>query len=442
MYLHSRGIIFDWLGVRHNSLEHRPGGGYGTRMRRTHPFLTLALAAGALASGAAQAPAPSPASWPGLWGPSRNGEAVAPAAAPVLKELWRRPVAGGYSEIALAGDVGVTMELRSGGDVVVARDAATGRERWAQPVGPTFKGHDGSEDGPIATPALDGADVFAAGPHGHLVALDLASGRERWRHDLVREFGAGLPDWGFGSSPLVIGDLVVIPTGGERSRGLLAFDRTSGSLEWSAPHSKSRGYSSAVIATIAGMRQIVGAAGDRVYGVAPADGRVLWSLTGPDPLDVVANSPIVLPGDRVLYGTWNHSVLAKVTRSGETFSAAEVWRSTRLRAYNGPTLYRDGFLYTFTGPQLLCADASTGEVKWQERIGAGTLMGLGPFLVVLGQTSGELRIVRASPDRYQEVSRTTVFTPDVMSVTGPSLAGGRLLLRNVREMAAFAVTAQ
>lgn len=53
--------------------------------------------------------------------------------------------------------------------------------------------------------------------------------------------------------------------------------------------------------------------------------------------------------------------------------------------------------------------------------------------------SGELRIVRASPERYQEVSRTTVFTPDVMSVTGPSLAGGRLLLRNVREMAAFAV---
>ena len=332
------------------------------------------------------------------------------------------------------------MELRDGADHVVARDAATGRERWTVRVAPTFKGHDGADDGPIATPAIDGGDVFAAGPHGHLVALDLASGRERWRHNLVREFGAGVPDWGFGSSPLVAGNLVVVPTGGANSRGLLAFHRASGQLEWRAPHSTSRGYSSAVLATIAGLRQIVVAAGNRVYGVAPADGRTLWSVPGPDPLDVVSNSPVILPGDRVLYGTWNHSVLAKVTRIGETFSAAEVWRSTRLRAYNGPTLHRDGFLFTFTGPQLICADAATGAIRWQERVGAGTLMGLGPYLVVLGQTSGDLRIVRASPERYEELSRTAVFTPEVMSVTGPSLAGGRLFLRNVREIAAFALT--
>jgi outer membrane protein assembly factor BamB len=195
-----------------------------------------------------------------------------------------------------------------------------------------------------------------------------------------------------------------------------------------------------VLATIGGVRQIVGAAGDRVHGVAPADGRALWSITGPDPADVVANSPLVLPGDRVLYGTWNHSVLAKITRTGETFTAAEVWRSTRLRAYNGPTLHRDGFLFTFTGPQLICADAATGAVKWQERVGAGTLTGLGPYLAVLGQTSGDLRIVRASPDGYQEVSRTAVLAPDVTSVTGPSVAGGRLFLRNVKEIAAFAIT--
>jgi outer membrane protein assembly factor BamB len=355
----------------------------------------------------------------------------------VLTELWRVPVAGGYSEIAIAGDTAVTMELRNGADFVVARDAATGRDRWAVRVAPTFKGHDGSEDGPIATPAIEGADVFAAGPHGHLVALDLSSGRERWRHDLAREFGAEEPDWGFGSSPLVTGDLVVVPAGGEKSRGLLAFDRRTGALRWSTPHSKSRGYSSAVLATIGGARQIVAVAGDRVYGVAPADGRVLWNLAGPDPIDVTSNSVIVLPGDRLLYGTWNHSVLAKVTRQGDTFTAAEVWRSTRLRAYNGPTIHRDGFLYTFAGPQLICADLETGAIKWQERMGAGTLMGLGPYLVVLGQTSGELRVVRASPERYQEISRTAVLKPEVTSVTGPSVAGNRLFLRNVREVAAF-----
>ena len=409
-------------------------------MLRATSFWAAALAAGALASAAAQTARPPAASWPGLWGPSRNGEAAPRASAPALKELWRRPAAGGYSEIAVSGDTAVTMELRNGQDYVVARDAATGRDRWSVRVGPTFKGHDGSDDGPIATPAISGADVFAAGPHGHLVALDLATGLERWRHDLVREYGAEMPDWGFGSSPLVTGDLVVLPTGGAKSRGLLAFQRRTGQLQWSTPHAPGRGYSSAVLATIAGAQQIVVTAGERVYAVAPDAGRVLWSITGPDPLDVVSNSAIVLPGDRVLYSTWNHSVLSKVTNTGGTFAAAEVWRSTRLRAYNGPTLHRDGFLYTFTGPQLICADLATGAIKWQERVGAGTLMGLGDHLVVLGQTSGEMRIVRASSERYQEVSRTTVFKPEVMSVTGPSLAGGRLFVRNIREIVAFTVT--
>ena len=60
--------------------------------------------------------------------------------------------------------------------------------------------------------------------------------------------------------------------------------------------------------------------------------------------------------------------------------------------------------------------------------------------MVLGQTSGEIRIVRANPERYQEVSRTKVFTPEVVSVTGPSLSGGRLFVRNIREIVAFSVT--
>jgi hypothetical protein len=51
-----------------------------------------------------------------------------------------------------------------------------------------------------------------------------------------------------------------------------------------------------------------------------------------------------------------------------------------------------------------------------------------------------LRIVRASPAGYEELSRMRVFTPEVMSVTGPSFAGGRLFVRNVREMGAFRMT--
>lgn len=390
-------------------------------------------------SAAAHTQTPSPQSWPGLWGPARNGESPVrlAAAAPVPRELWRRSVAGGYSEIAVGGGHAVTMELRNGADFVVALDPATGREQWSAKVGATLKGHDGSDDGPIATPAIDGGGVFAAGPHGHLLALDAATGRERWRHDLVAEFGAGVPPYGFAASPLVERDLVIVPTGGPNSRGLLAFNRTTGQLVWNAAHAKTLAYSSAVAADIGGVRQIVAVAGDRIFAVAPVDGRLLWSIAGLGADKELATSPIVLPGDRVLYSSWDETVMVKVTRARDALSARELWRSPRLRAYNGPTIYRDGFLYGVAGPQLVCLDAETAEIKWRERTGEGTLVALGPHLLLLGQTSGELRVVRASPDGYAESRRTRVFAPEVISATGPTVAGGRVYLRNLREMAAF-----
>ena len=396
------------------------------------------LAVAAILACSAAATGQSDSAWPGLWGPARNGESrSAPDAPRVGREAWRRSVAGGYSEVAVAGARAITTELRRGDDYVVALDAATGRERWSARIAPTYKGHDGSADGPIGTPAIDGGDVFATGPNGHLLALDAATGKERWRHDLVREFDAQIPGWGFGSSALVVDDLVIVPTGGPRSRGLLAFDRATGRVKWNALHAKSPAYASAVLATIGGVRQIVAAAGDRVYAVAPADGRLLWSIAGLGAATDLATSPIVLPDDRVLYSSWDETVMLKISREGDALRAAEVWRSPRLRAYNGPTIYRDGSLFAVVGPQLVCADAATGEVRWRERTGEGTLAGMGPHLLLLGHTSGDLRVVKASPAGYAEVSRTRVFTPDVSSVTGPSVAGGRVYMRNLREMASF-----
>jgi outer membrane protein assembly factor BamB len=377
--------------------------------------------------------------WPGLWGTGRNGEAPAIGAPRVIKEVWRRSTAGGYSEIAVAGGRAVTAELRGGRDVIVALDPQTGRELWTAEIGATYKGHDGSDDGPIATPTLDEAFVFAVGPHGVLVALDAANGRERWRHDLVKEYGAEVPGWGFGASPLVEGTLVIVPTGGANSRGLLAFDRASGKLAWNTAHARTPAYSSAVSATLAGTRQIVAAAGDRVFAVSPTDGALAWSIAGLGADQAIANPPLILPGDRVLYSSWDTSVMLKIAKEGNALRATEVWRSPKLRAYNGPTVYRDGALFAFVGPWLVCADAATADIKWRERVGEGTLVAAGSHLLVLGQTSGDLRVVRISPERYDEVSRTRVLTPEVVSVTGPSVANGRIFIRNLREIAAFAV---
>lgn len=377
--------------------------------------------------------------WPGLWGSSRNGTTPARlTGSPRPSDaLWRRPIAGGYSEVAVGGGRAYTMELHDGTDFIVALDAGTGREQWRVRVGSTYRGHGGSDDGPISTPAVDGADVFALGPHGHLIAVDAASGKERWRHDLVAAFDATPPTWGFAASPLVEGRLVIVPTGGPKSRGLLAFDRATGRLVWNAAVARATAYSSAVSATIGGIRQIVAVAADRVYAVAPADGRVLWSAPGPGGTIEVANSALAIPGDRVLVSNWEQSMLLGISRQDGSLAAREIWRSPRLRGSNGPTIYRDGFLYGFAGPMLICMDVETADVRWRERTGPGSLIRAGDELVILGHESGELLIADLSPAAFRARHRARVLDEGVRAVTGPSFDGGRLYVRNLKEIVAL-----
>jgi outer membrane protein assembly factor BamB len=379
------------------------------------------------------------ADWPGLWGPARNG--TSPGRVTISssepKVLWRRSVAGGYSEIAVDGGRAFTMELHDGIDYITALDAASGRELWRVRVGPTYRGHGGSDDGPISTPAVEGSDLFALGPRGELIAVDVASGKERWRVDLVSAFSATAPTWGFAASPLIEGKLVIVPTGGPQSRGLLALDRATGQLVWNAPVSKVTGYASAVTATVGGVRQVITVASDSVYAVAPADGRILWTAAAFGGKGEVANSPIVLPGDRVLVSNWDESLLIGISRRGNEFVTREIWRSPRLRASNGPTIYHDGHLYGFSGAFLIAVNADTGEERWRERSGAGTVIAVGDQVLFLHQDSGELQVATVTSKAWTVQRRARVLTPGVRAVTGPSFSDGRLFVRNLKEIVAL-----
>jgi outer membrane protein assembly factor BamB len=387
----------------------------------------------------------SSSSWPGIWGPARNGTAVAsgtPARPSGFKELWRRKTQGGYSEVAVHGGSVFTGEASNGTDYIAAMDAATGKERWRAALGATYRGHDGSHDGPIATPAVGGNDVFAIGPYGTIVAIDAVSGKERWRHDLVKSFGAVAPIYGFGTSPLVEGSAVLVQTNGDKSQGLLAFDRATGKLLWNAKHGVRGGYSSPSAGVAAGVRQVVAAAGDNVFAISPSDGKVLWSIKGLGDPEQVANPPQFLSEDRVLVSSWGESILLKIGRTGEALAATELWRSPRLRASYSPAIYRDGHFYGFSGPFLLCVDAVTGDIKWRQRTYEGTLIGAGANLFVLSRASGELLVVEASPKAFTQVMTAPVFTPGSASYTGPSVVGNRIYLRNVEEIVAFTIEGQ
>lgn len=390
-------------------------------------------------------PAPAaPGEWPQLWGPtvSASVELAATAGRPSLRELWRRPLGSGFSGIALAAGRGYTGETDGTTDHAIAFELGSGRTLWRAALGETYRGHDGSRDGPIATPAVGGGRVFMAGPRGLLLALDAQSGRELWRKDLLAELAARAPFYGFGASPILVGERVVIQLGGPEKSGLVALEAASGRLAWSARPSETKGdsagYTMAVPAELGGEHQLIVTGHDRVFAVRASDGAVSWSHALAE-AEEPTRPPLALAPDRVLVSRGTSSTLLRLVREAGSWKAEEVWRSPRLKGGLSPTVHRQGSLFGYSGQYLLCVDAATGEPRWREKTNAGALIRVGSYLVVLGEQSGLLRIVEARAAGYLELARAAAFNAGAQSSTGPSYADGRIFVRNVEELVAFAM---
>lgn len=401
-----------------------------------------ALAAAAVLGLAAAAHAGANDDWPRLWGP--NGDARSDGAfrgstgeTPRARELWRRRIGSGFSAVSVVNDRGYTGESDGTLDHALAFEVATGREVWRTALGPTYRGHDGSRDGPISTPAVAGGRVFLVSARGLLFALEAASGKALWQRDLTAEDGAEEPFYGFATSPLVAGERVVVQAGGEK-HPLVALDAKSGAVLWTAAHSKGATYASPVLGTVAGVSQIVVLGNDVLYAVKPEDGSLLWSHpTGSK--DEATRPPLVLPDDRVLFSLYEEARLVKISGKDGALTAAEVWRTAKLKGTLSPTVFHRGHLFGLNAGYLVCLDPASAEVRWRQKVYPGSLILVDGHLVILGDQSGDLRVAEASPEGYHERLKVPVFNAGATSSTGPSFAGGRLFLRNVEEIVALEV---
>jgi outer membrane protein assembly factor BamB len=375
--------------------------------------------------------------WPGLWGAARDGATSNKLTLPDNASgriVWRRSIGSGFSGISVVGARGFTGESDGKDDHVVAFDPATGREAWRVRLGPTYRGHDGSKDGPLSTPTIEQGRLFILTPKGLLLALDAATGKQIWSHDLKAEYAGAEPVYGFTASPLVIGPRVIVPAGGT-THNLTAFDTTTGKLLWSVNHSKATGYASPVLATIGGRPHVVVHAGDAVFGVSPDNGSLLGTHALGAPIEA-DRPPLALPGDRILMQRWEESRMLKIESAGGGFAVRELWKSPRLRSSYSPTVLHEGHLYAMGGANLMCVDPADGNVLWREKVYPGSLILVDGQLIHLGEQSGELRVAAASPTGYKQKLKMPIFNAGATSFTTPSFAGGRLLLRNVEEMVA------
>ena len=375
--------------------------------------------------------------WPQWLGPHRNG--ISPETglfgkAPSFKESWRIHGGRGLSGLSVVGDRLYTMYIHSREEYAVCLDARNGEVMWRTPTtGSDLSGWQGGGR-TRATPTVDGKMVYFLTGYGRLLALDSQVGTQRWSRDLVLEFDSVRPGQDFATSPLVEGDLVLVEAGGKSSHSLMAFDKTSGEVAWTAG-SDERGYSSPIIATIGQTRQAVFFTGYGLIAVAPQNGQVLWKYHWMTSQSPNTATPVFIQPNRFFISSSSGmgGSVVEITATDKGYEVAEVWRNNNMQNHSATSIYYQGHLYGFDGSTLKCLDAETGEEKWKTRgYGHGTLIVADGHLVILGERCN-LGIAEATPAGFVEKVNALVFRRSSCE-TVPSLADGRIYLRDEKEI--------
>ncbi len=378
--------------------------------------------------------------WTDFRGPLRDGSYREQAVrtdwpAGGLTPVWKQPVGAGYASFVVAHGRAFTIEQRGPTEVVAAYDVPTGREIWTDTWPAEFRESMGG-DGPRATPTWADGTVYALGATGELRALDEATGSVSWRTNILSDSGARNLDWGMAAAPLVVDDALIVLPGGSGGRSVSAYDRRTGARLWSALDDQ-QAYAAPMLVTLGGRRQLLVLSATRLLGLTVDGGRVLWEYPFPTYNGINAAQPLLLGDDRVFvsasYGAG--AAVVEVIPAGEGFEVREVWRNTRMKNRFSSSVLYEGVIYGLDEAILAAVDADTGRLLWKGgRYGYGQVTLVGDSLVVLTE-DGDLALVRARPDRHQEITRFPVLEGKTWNP--PAIDGGYLLVRNLAEMAAF-----
>jgi outer membrane protein assembly factor BamB len=378
--------------------------------------------------------------WPGFRGSRRDGiipgvRIVTDWAASPPVELWRRLIGPGWSSFAVHGGLIYTQEQRGDDEVVSCYNAATGKPVWIHRDVTRFYDA-GSGPGPRGTPALGNGRVYALGATGIVNALNANDGAVVWSRNAASDTGATMPEWGFASSPLVVGDIVIVAASGR----LIAYDLATGNPRWRA-QTGGGGYSSPHLFTIGGVEQVLLMSGHGATSVVPADGKLLWEYPLASGMRIVqpalaSDGEILMTlGESGMGGTGLRRIAVAHGPGGWTVQ--ERWTSTGLKPSFNDFAVHNGYAFGLDGSILACIDLKDGQRKWKGgRYGGGQLVLLSDqdLLLVLSE-EGELALVGATADQFKELARFKAIEGKTWN--HPVLAGDRLLVRNGQEMAAF-----
>jgi outer membrane protein assembly factor BamB len=377
--------------------------------------------------------------FPQFLGPTGHGVVHSPPlaedwAANAPRKIWQIDLGSGLSGFSVVGNYAVTQEQRSDSELVSCYELNTGKLKWAHENKTRFS-EGTAGDGPRATVTIFDGRVYSMGATGILNCLDGRTGKTIWSRDTLAEYPQNHHQYGQSSSPLVFDNMVVVALGDSPTQSLAAYDSRNGVPLWVSGHDGSA-YSSPVVATLAGVKQVVTINNASVSGFNATDGKILWNYDWPG--GAKCSQPVPLPPDRVYfscaYGVG--SVLLKIEPiAGGHFFVHAIWKKPFIKTQFNQVVMRDGYAYGLDDGILCCQDLATGALKWKNgRYGSGQVL-LVNDLLLLNTDSGTFALARASPKKSDELTRYSLISSRVW--TSPTLSNGYLIMRGDCQAACY-----
>ena len=351
------------------------------------------------------------------------------------ERIWRKPIGGGYASFVAAGGKVFTIEQRRNQEIVAAYELKTGREVWSHGWDAQFQESMGG-DGPRATPTWHEGRIYALGAEGELRCLDAETGRRIWSKNILRDNGAENLQWGMAAAPLIVDDKVIVLPGGPGGKSVAAYHKLTGAPVWRALDDK-QAYTSPMLVTLAGKRQILVVSATRAMGLAPQDGALLWEYPWTTSFDINSAQPVIAGADRfILSAGYDHgAALVQIASTGNRYEAKRIWENKKMKNKFSSSVLHDGHIYGLDESILACVNAATGEQKWKGgRYGFGQIL-LASGHIIVAAENGDIALVRATPERHEELARFPAIEGKTWN--HPVIVDGALLVRNTVEMTAF-----
>lgn len=341
------------------------------------------------------------------------------------KISWSTNVGRGYAAVTTSGNRAYTNgHDQASNETIVCLDLLDGRTVWKHSFEADLmpRAHGG---GPNASIVIEAGHLYAISKDGQLHCLDPKTGKLIWRQNLTELLNIKVPTWGFGASPVLFGNLLIVSAG-----KVAALDKSNGRPVWISESERRASYGTPVPFQL-GTETYFAAMDGSGFAILRENGEEIVHRRMATKNNVVSNTPLVFEnGTQIFIHTNAFSEVLSFDGQGIDV----IWNNRKLQNSQSAAVIVDDVLYGLNGlpednrTKLYARDPHTGKVHWSiPNFGFGSLIAVDDTLLILAD-DGELVTATATPEAYREVSRMKILEPTCW--TKPIFANERILVRN------------